>query len=130
VKPEEDTQRQSQLLYDDPRLVAEKLNLNWRLFNFLNLKGINNPDGEITNKKERHDLSSGFRAILVSAGNSSPCNILNEEKLEDDLNNRNDARDHDHQVGGLPVVSQTAGDDAEGGVAKHPEGRHLEKSSR
>ena len=38
--------------------------LNWRLFNFLNLKGINNPDGEITNKKERHDLSSGFRAIL------------------------------------------------------------------
>lgn len=40
--------------------------LNWRLFNFLNLKGINNPDGEITNKKERHDLSSGFRAILKS----------------------------------------------------------------
>ena len=41
------------------------------------------------------------------------------------LNNRDDARDHDHHVGNLPVVSKTARDDAEGSVAKDSEGRHL-----
>jgi hypothetical protein len=60
VKPEKDTERQRQFLYDDPGLVAKKLDLNWRFFNFLNFKGINNPNREITNQKESHDLSSGL----------------------------------------------------------------------
>ena len=55
--------------------------------------------------------------------------MQHNERESWNLNNRNDPRDHDHQVGGLPVVSQTAGDDAEGGVAKHPESRHLNNAA-
>jgi len=58
VKPEEDAEWQRQFLNDDPGLVAKKFNLNWRFFHFLNFKGINNPNGEIANQKESHDLSS------------------------------------------------------------------------
>jgi len=60
VKPKEDAERKSQLLDDDPGLVAKKLNLNWRFFNFLNFKRINNPDGKIANEKECHNLPAGF----------------------------------------------------------------------
>ena len=46
------------------------------------------------------------------------------------LNNGNDPCHHHHQVGGLPIVSDAASNDAEGGVAKHSKGSNLEQSSR
>ena len=55
-------------LEQDIRYLNIKCNsstyLNRRFFNFLNFKGINNPNGKITNKKECHDLSPRFRSIL------------------------------------------------------------------
>ena len=41
------------------------------------------------------------------------------------LNNGDDSRDHDHQVGRLPVVSKTSGDDAECRVSEHAKGGDL-----
>jgi hypothetical protein len=51
-----------------------------------------------------------------------PRDVLDEEELEDDLDDGDDAGDHDHQVGQLSVVPEAAGDDAEGGVGEHAAG--------
>ena len=42
------------------------------------------------------------------------------------LHDGDDAGDHHHEVGRLPVVAQTARDDAEGGVPEHAQRGHLQ----
>jgi len=64
VKSEEYAKRKSQFLYDDPRLVTKKLNLNRRFFDFLNFKGINNPDGKITNQEKCNYLPTRLGSVL------------------------------------------------------------------
>ena len=44
------------------------------------------------------------------------------------LNNRNDARDHDHQVGRFPVVPQTSSYDTEGCIGEHSTGSNLQEN--
>ena len=51
--------------------------------------------------------------------------MQHNERESWNLNNRNDPRDHDHEVGRFPVVSQAARNDAEGGVAEDSEGGNL-----
>jgi len=50
VESEEDAKWKSQLLNDHPWLVAKEFNLNRRLLNFLNFKGINNPDSQVADQ--------------------------------------------------------------------------------
>ena len=44
------------------------------------------------------------------------------------LNNGNDPSHHHHQVGRLPVVSNTASNNTEGGITKHSQGGNLKQS--
>ena len=45
------------------------------------------------------------------------------------LHDGDDAGDHDHEVGRLPVVPQAARDDAEGGVPEHAQRSHLQHNT-
>ena len=56
--------------------------------------------------------------------------MQHNERESWNLNNRNDPRDHDHQVGRFPVVPKTARDDAEGSVAEDSEGGNLHTTMR
>ena len=56
--------------------------------------------------------------------------MQHNERESWNLNNRNDPRDHDHQVRRFPVVPKTARDDAEGSVAEDSEGGHLHTTMR
>lgn len=89
VESKEDTKRKSQFLNDHPRLVTKKFDLNWRFFNLLNFKCINDPDGKITNQEKCNNLPPRLGPVLISTVNPTPCYVLDEEELKDDLENAN-----------------------------------------
>lgn len=90
VEAEEDAEWKRELLYDNPGLVAEKLDLiknissviilildqtadlHGRLLDLLHLECVDDPDGEIADEEEGDDLSARLAPVLPqNTGNGS-----------------------------------------------------------
>ena len=111
ILPEEDAEGESQLLDDDPRLVAKKFNLECTKVSYWNnIWELLSPPTIVMALYCAHHTMNGKREGWTRLRY---------------LNNGDDSRDHDHQVGRLPVVSKTSGDDAECRVSEHAEGGDL-----
>lgn len=59
--------------------------LDWICFNLLRLEGVDNPHGEVTDEKERDNLTPGFGALVFRQTHLPALSILDEYHLDDDL---------------------------------------------
>lgn len=123
VEPEEDAQGQGHSLDDRPRVEAEEVQLHGTVFNFLHLKGVDDPHGQVADEEEGDHLAARFLRVLVGGGNPPALSVRDEQQLEQDLDDGAGTRPKDEDVLHVRVNAQTPGYDVEDGVTKDPAGR-------
>lgn len=53
--------------------------------NFLGLKGVDDPHGDITDEQESNNLSARLAAVMFGEVYTAACDISNKKKLKDNL---------------------------------------------
>lgn len=53
--------------------------------NFLGLKGVDNPHGDITDEQESNNLSAWLAAVMFGEVYTAACDISNKKKLKNNL---------------------------------------------
>lgn len=53
--------------------------------NFLGLKGVDDPHGDITDEQESNNLSAWLAAVMFGEVYTAACDISNKKKLKDNL---------------------------------------------
>lgn len=88
MEPVEDTQRQSDPLYEDPGEESIKVKLHRISVDLLSLKSIDYPHGHVADQQERNNLSTRLAAIMFRQMNPPARHIGDKEHLKYHLADR------------------------------------------